>query len=190
VSDRRAWLAEWCPDCRAAPGARCRQHSIKKRKDSARRLHFARGWRYRSCPTCRALLDEMCRTPSGREASRPHTARLRRGRLELVGDEVWEELERRAATVAIVPFSGRAGAGGRTGTITLGRLEGDELVEVERWSGGRDELGYALEAPVWDRFGGFAGQPQVRGTVTWMLAERRVVIEGQRRDAAFEEDLS
>ena len=132
----------------------------------------------------------MCRTPSGREASRPHTARLQRGRWDLVGDEVWEELQRRGATVAIVPFSGRAGAGGSTGTIALSRLEGPELVDVERWSAGRDELAYALEAPVWDRFGGFAGQPQVRGTVTWMLAERRVVIEGQRGDAAFQEDLS
>jgi hypothetical protein len=131
----------------------------------------------------------MCRTPSGREAARPHTARLRRGRQELVADEVWQELERRAATVAIVPFSGRAGAGGRTGTITLKRPEGDELVDVERWSAGCDALGYALEAPVWDRFGGFAGQPEVRGTVTWMLAERRVVIEGRRGHSAFEENL-
>jgi hypothetical protein len=25
VSDRQAWLEEWCPQCRAAPGARCRE---------------------------------------------------------------------------------------------------------------------------------------------------------------------
>jgi hypothetical protein len=51
-----------------------------------------------------------------------------------------------------VPFWGRAGTGGQTDAITLLRLEGEELVEVERWSS-RDELCYALEGPVWDRFG-------------------------------------
>ena len=75
---------------------------------------------------------------------------------------VWEELERRGVTIAVVPFSGRAGGGGRTGTITLGRLEGDQLVDVERWSG-RDELALALEGPVWDRYGAFVGHPWIRG---------------------------
>ena len=98
MSDRRAWLDEWCPDCRAA--------------------------------------------------SQPHAARLRRGRTELgVREDVWAELERRGATAAVVPFSGRAGEGGRVGTITLSRIDGGELIDVERWSG-RDELAYALEAPI------------------------------------------
>ena len=131
----------------------------------------------------------MCHTPSGREASSPHATRLRRGRAELVGNEVWEELARRGATIAIVPFSGRAGAGGTIGTIALSRLDGEDLVHVERWSG-RDELAYALEAPVWDRYGQFAGQPGVRGTVTWLLADRSVVIAGQRDRQAFEETVS
>ena len=64
---------------------------------------------------------------------------------------MWGELERRGATAAVVPFWGRAGRGGRTDVIRLLRLEGEQLVEVERWTG-RDELCYALEAPVWDRF--------------------------------------
>jgi hypothetical protein len=68
--------------------------------------------------------------------------------------------------IAVVPFSGRAGGGGRTGTITLSRFAGDELVDVERWSG-RDELALALEGPVWDRYAQFAGHPWIRGTVTW-----------------------
>ena len=63
---------------------------------------------------------------------------------------VWEELERRGATVAVVPFSGRAGRGGDAGTIVLSRIDGDHLVDVERWTG-RDELAHALEAPIWDR---------------------------------------
>ena len=94
-------------------------------------------------------------------------------------DEVWAELERRGATVATVPFSGRAGLGGKVGTITLSRVDGGELVDVERWSG-RDELAYALEAPVWDRFGQFNGHPWVRGTVTWLLSDRLVLIAGER----------
>jgi hypothetical protein len=88
---------------------------------------------------------------------------------------VWEELERRGAAVAVVPFSGRAGDGGRTGTVTLRRLAGGELVHVERWRG-REELAFALEGPVWDRYGQFAGHPLIRWTVTWTVADRRIQI--------------
>jgi hypothetical protein len=101
---------------------------------------------------------------------------------------VWEELARRGATVAVVPFSGRAGHGGTTGTITLSGFAGDELVDVERWTG-RDELALALEGPVWDRYGQFVGHPWIRGTVTWSLADRCILIAGQRGDKAFEEAL-
>ena len=89
--------------------------------DDARRAGLAGA----ACPTCKALPGDPCHTPSGREASRPHTARLRPGRRELAARQaVWEELERRGATVAVVPFSGRAGHGGTTGTITLSRIRG------------------------------------------------------------------
>jgi hypothetical protein len=186
MSDRALWLDEWCPTCRAAPGARCRVHSLSKTRPPTP-LHVARGWRARSCPTCKALPGEPCRTPSGREASRIHQARLRPGRRELLsGESVWQELEARGATVATVAFSGRAGRGGRTDRIVLSRLDRDELVDVER-STGRDELCYALEAPIWDRFGSFAGQPLIVGTVIWTAADRRVVIEGRRGDKRFEE---
>ena len=47
--------------------------------------------------------------------------------------------------MASVPFSGRAGRGGRVDRILLDRVDGDELVGVERWTG-RDELCYTLEA--------------------------------------------
>jgi hypothetical protein len=102
---------------------------------------------------------------------------------------VWEELERRAAAIAVVPFSGRAGSGGRTDTITLSRPEGGALVDVELWSG-RDELALALEGPVWDRYAQFAGHPLIRGTVTWTTAERLVVISGIRGGERFEEVVS
>jgi hypothetical protein len=35
---------------------------------------------------------------------------------------------------------------------------------LERWSG-RDELCYPPESPSWDRFGSFAGQPDITGVV-------------------------
>jgi hypothetical protein len=186
VSDRALWLEERCPTCKAAPGARCRTPYLRKTRPPTR-LHVARGWRARRCPTCKVLPGEPCLTPSGREASHTHQARLRPALRELLrGDPVWQELEARGATIAAVPFSGRAGRGGHVDRIVLSRLDGEELVDVERWSG-RDELCYALEAPVWDRFGLFAGQPQVSGTVTWTTADRRVVIEGRRGGERFEE---
>ncbi len=192
MSDRRAWLEEWCPYCRAAPGSRCRlgRYSSAKRPSPVQSLHAARGWRERPCPTCRARPGDPCHTPSGREASQPHTARLRPGRSELATRQaVWEELGRRGATVAVVPFSGRAGQGGTTGTITLSRLEGRQLVHIDDWSVS-EELVSALEAPVWDRYGQFAGHPWIRGTVTWTLLERRILICGHRGGISFEETLA
>lgn len=153
-------------------------------------MHAARGWRERTCPTCKALPGDPCHTPSRRQASQPHTARLRPGRRELTARQaVWEELERRGATIAVVPFSGRGGHGGTTGTITLRRLVDDELVDVERPSS-RDALALALEAPVWDRYGQFDGHPSIRGTVTWTLADRSIRIAGQRGGEGFEDTLA
>lgn len=88
--------------------------------------------------------------------------------------------------MAIVPFSGRAGRGGQTDTITLLRLEGEKPVEVERWTS-RDELCNALEAPIWDRFGTFVGQPLVSGEVIWTADGRDVAIRGTRGGRPFEE---
>jgi hypothetical protein len=191
MSDRLAWLAQWCPECRARPGARCtrrkwnRQH--RSRSVPVARLHVARGWLERCCPTCKAEPGERCSTPGGREASHVHVARLRPARDELLWrPAVWEELERRGATAAIVPFSGRVGSGGRTGTITLLDTRGGELLDVERWTA-RDKRCYALEAPVWDRFGTFAGHPLTRGEVIWSALDRCVLIRGERGETTFEE---
>jgi hypothetical protein len=99
---------------------------------------------------------------------------------------VWEELEQRGATFAVVPFSGRAGCGRTTATITLSRIQNQEIVDVERWSS-RDELTYALEAPVWDRFGVFVGQPHIEDDVIRTVEDRSVVIVATRGDGRFEE---
>ena len=58
----------------------------------------------------------------------------------------------------------------------MSRLDGDRLVDVDQWRS-RDKVCYALEAPVWDRFGSFARQPQISRTVTCTTADRRAVIE-------------
>ena len=39
---------------------------------------------------------------------------------------------------------------------------------------------------MWDRYGQFAGHPWIRGTVTWTLADRCIVIAGDRGGRAFE----
>jgi hypothetical protein len=100
--------------------------------------------------------------------------------------DVWEELERRGTRIAVVRFCGRAGEGGRIGEVILGCDDGDHFVAADRCTR-RDELAYALEAPVWDRYGAFAGQPQIRGDVTWILMERSIVISGHRGREPFKE---
>jgi hypothetical protein len=104
----------------------------------------------------------------------------------LASDAIWQELEARGATIAMVPFSGRAGRSGHIDRIVLSRFDGDERVDVERRAG-RDELCYVLEAATWDRYGSFASPPLISGTVIWTTADRRVVIEGRRGDERFEE---
>ena len=92
MSDRLAWLEQWCPECHAAPGARCTRWRFGRGRSRAvvvPRIHVARGWFERSCPTCKAAAGERCATPTGREASRVHAARLRPGRYELVCDQPW-----------------------------------------------------------------------------------------------------
>src|ERR1039458_6602966 len=82
----------WCPVRPLAVGAA--RNSWPRRAACA--LHVARGWLERPCPTCKALAGEPCSTPTGLEASRVHTARLRPARRELVWrPAVWEELTRR-----------------------------------------------------------------------------------------------
>jgi hypothetical protein len=116
-----------------------------------------------------------------------HTARLRPGRCELVSRAaVWDELERRGVSVARVPFRGRAGKGGEIDVIRLQPVRDEESREVRLWPN-NDELANALAAPVWGRFGTFAGHPLVRAEVIWTVDGRSVVIAGRRGERRFEE---
>jgi hypothetical protein len=114
-------------------------------------------------------------------------ARLRAGRVELLlRDAVWEELERRGISLAVIAFSGRAAKGGKVESITHTVVDREQPGNLERWRWPVAVV-CALEAPVWDRLGAFAGQPTIRGTVKWTVAERRLVIAGRRGDERFEE---
>ena len=188
MSERSTWLEHWCPTCHAALGARCRRSRCAiARGNAAAQLHVARGWLERSCPSCKAPRGEQCSTPTGRPASQVHTARLRPARWELVSRAaVWDELERRGVSVATVPFRGRAGQGGEIDVIWLQRVRGQESCEVRLWPDS-EELASALAAPVWGRFGTFAGHPLVPAEVIWTVDRRGVVVAGRRGERRFEE---
>ena len=186
MSDRRLWLEEPCPTCGARGGLRCQtsRHGGKP----TRFLHAARGWRQRSCPTCKAQAGELCKTPTGRRASQPHTARLQRGRRELFAEEqVWEELERWEAAVALVRFSGGAGSQGSIAAVTL---EDAKKCELARWGSGEGELPEALAAPIWGRYALFRGHSRISGLLMWDVEERQAVVAGERGGQKFEELVS
>ena len=155
-------------------------------------LHSARGWRQRACPTCHAQPGKACVTPGGRSAAQPHSARLRLGVGELTRSETWEELERRGANMATLPFSGERRAGVRFDPIRLERLENGQLTEVETWSEQRsgDPLMEALKAPVAARFASFLGQPPIRATLAWTLPDRQITFTGKRGGEPFEDVIS
>ena len=121
-------------------------------------------------------------------AGQPHTARLAPGRRELFADDqVWEELERWEAAIALVRFSG---SGGNQGSISAVMLEDAEKRELARWGTGEGELPEALAAPVWGRYALFRGHPRISGLLMWDVQERQVVVAGERGGQKFEELLS
>ena len=185
MSDRRLWLEEPCTLCHARSGLRCQ--TSRYRGKPSRVLHGARGWRHRSCPSCKAQPGELCRTPTGRQAGAPHTARLSYGRRELFAEEdVWRELERWGATVALVRFSG---GGGHPGSIAAVTLKDGEERELARWGRGAG-LPEALAAPIWGRYALFRGHPRITGLLMWDVYERQVVVAGERGGQKFDEVLS
>jgi hypothetical protein len=185
MSDRATWLEKWCPTCRSAPGARCRTPFHRTTRPPTR-LHVSRGWRIRRCPTCGASAGEPFTTPSGPEASAPHTARLRLARDELLlADAVFAELDRLDAIGATVPFGGRAGASGQVGRVVLSRLEGES-----GWnpSSARQARSRRSRSPRRCRTASDRSLPaQIMGPVRWETADRRVLISGRRGCEPFEE---
>jgi predicted nucleic acid-binding Zn ribbon protein len=128
----------------------------------------------------------MCVTPGGRVAKSPHTARLRPGRRELALSDVWEELQRWGAGIALVIFHG---GGKLTPAIESVILHDAEQREITRWNHGEGPLPDELAAPVWDRYALFHGQPQIRATVIWDVRAREVIVTGRRGEAPLTEVL-
>ena len=188
MSDRALWLEEWCPTCRVAPGSRCRTPYYEQDEvTDAGSTSRAGGGPGRARHARPRRASRAARRPGARPRVRTRHGCDPGGASCSAAKPVWRELEARGATIATVPFSGRAGRGGRIDRIVLSRLDGDELVDVERWTS-RDELCHALEAPVWDRFGSFAGQPPIAGTVAWTSRGPARRDRGPtRRSARFEE---
>jgi len=188
ANDHRQWLAERCPTCGAAAGARCHSRSAAPRKPpSTLTLHAARGWRQRRCLTCKACPGEPCFTSRGRPAARPHTARLHLTRGELGVGEAWLALERLGASGALVRFSG---GGGHQGMLESISIQAGER-ELVGWPDvGESELAAALAAPVWGRYASFRGQPRIAATLAWSVADRSLRLAGNRASQRFEETLT
>ncbi|HYB23475.1 MAG TPA: hypothetical protein VED41_06745 [Solirubrobacteraceae bacterium] len=164
-----------------------RCQTARYRGKPTRFLHAARGWRQRSCPTCKAQAGELCKTPAGRRAGGPHTARLAPGRRELFADDrVWAELARWEAACALVRFSGGAGSQGAIAAVTL---EDTEKRVLASWSSGEGELPEALAAPIWGRYALFRGHPRITGLLLWDARKRQVVVAGERGGRKFDELL-
>ena len=191
MSDRLAWLEQWCPECHAAPGARC------TRWRSGRGAAAGRSWSHISTSLAAGSSVRVRRARQGRRAlrdadrpggfARPRGATaagaVRAGRGGRRSGRSWSAGVRPSP---IVPFSGRAGVGRRTDTITLLRPEGEELVEVERWTGSRRALSRARGA----RLGSLRHLRRAsagRGEVIWSAEDRCVVIRGTRGERPFEE---
>lgn len=106
-------------------------------------------------------------------------------------DEAWTALTLRGVDYAVVQFSGGNDEGGAD-AITLTRQEGDTLVKVAELRGWSDvdrdspedeALGDALEGPVRDSYGGFAGEFWVNGTVTWDVTKREIRQDADERSS-------
>ena len=188
AADRRLWLAERCPSCGAAAGARCRERSSARRAPPPRlALHAARGWRQRVCPACKARPGEPCLTPRGRIKPAPHAVRLSAARGELRSlEEVWRALERLGASGAPGALLGRRRPPRnprepqhrrrRSGTRSVGgRERARRRARRARYGRGR--------------YGSFRTQPPIRAALAWNVVERSLVLAGTRGGERFEQTL-
>lgn len=114
----------------------------------------------------------------------------------LTRDDAFAGLAAAGAARAEVAFHGGNDEGGAE-SITLYDADGTELHTLEEWYPGHrgsgeppptalERLAYTLVRPVYDRYGGFAGDFSVSGVVVWDAAARTVTIEGQESVAQYE----
>jgi hypothetical protein len=121
----------------------------------------------------------------------------RRRAMEMTRAEVFERLRELGAVAAVVPFRGGYDEGFIEG-ITLEGAEGNAVAVIhEDYYGNAEEpfegahrLAEALSRPVYDEYGGFAGQFEVEGRVIWDVSKTTVSMEGSEADwAPFEKEL-
>jgi hypothetical protein len=133
-------------------------------------------WLLERCPACGASPGARCRPVRG--ASRQPILHVARG---------WRQ--RRCPVCRAVARVRFAGGGGRRASVetVVAAAGGGELA---RWGAGEGELGDALAAPVWARYGAFRGQPPITGTLCWSVAERSITLAGRRGSERFAETLA
>lgn len=124
--------------------------------------------------------------------------------------EVFEKLRERGAVKAVVEFSGGNDEGGADG-IVLYDSDGERIGEVEGHHFGgywdpekkrfvevfpapeqriETELAEALESPVYEEYGGFAGDFSVSGRVTWGAETGKVSMSGEESEyLPFDKEL-
>jgi hypothetical protein len=118
----------------------------------------------------------------------------RRRAMEMTRAEVFERLRELGAVAAVVPFHGGYDEGFIEG-ISLKDAEGNAVAVIhEDYYGNAEEpfegahgLAEALSQPVYDEYGGFAGQFEVEGRVIWDVSEATVSMEGSEAEESPED---
>ena len=99
---------------------------------------------------------------------------------------VWAEMEKRGAINATIEFSGGHDEGGADSiTLTMGDGSKESL---ETWRAENDDEGRLityLQDQLYDRWGSFAGEFSVYGTIEWDVTERKVVLDGSESVEEF-----
>src|SRR5918997_2704722 len=119
----------------------------------------------------------------------------RRRAMEMTRAEVFERLRELGAVAAVLPFHGGYDEGFTEG-ITLRGAEGNAVAVIhEDYYGGAEEpfegahrLAEALSQPVYNEYGGFAGQFEVEGRVIWDVSKATVSMEGSEAEESHEDE--
>ena len=115
--------------------------------------------------------------------------------MEMTRAEVFERLRELGAVAAVVPFHGGNDEGFIEG-ITLKDAEGNAVAVIhEDYYGNAEEpfegahqLAEALSQPVYDEYGGFAGEFEVEGRVIWDVSGATVSMEGSEAEESPEDE--
>ena len=113
--------------------------------------------------------------------------------MEMTRAEVFERLQELGAVAALVPFHGGYDEGFIEG-ITLKDAGGNAVAVIhEDYYGTAEEpfegahrLAEALSQPIYDEYGGFAGQFEVEGRVIWDVSKATVSMEGSEAEESPE----